>query len=135
MSRALQIAAITGVAIIVWILYLYRKGRLKEDHALLWLSVSAAIVLLSSWTDLLLAINWVVGAEKASDVVLAAFVAFLLLICIYYSIKISELAEQNKKLAQELALMKVSKAINRKEEPGAGHSTLGQLLGKEKHEK
>jgi len=117
MSRALQIAAITGVAIILWVLYLYRKGRLKEDHALLWLSVSAAIVLLSTWTDLLLAVNWVVGAEKASDVVLAAFVAFLLLICIYYSVKISELAEQNKKLAQELALMKVAKkATDRKED-------------------
>jgi len=64
-----------------------------------------------------LAINWVVGAEKASDVVLAAFVVFLLLICIYYSIKISELAEQNEKLAQELALMKVEeKAVARKEE-------------------
>jgi hypothetical protein len=116
MSRALQVAAITGVAIILWILYLYRKGRLKEDHALLWLSVSAGIVLLSSWTDLLLAINWVVGAEKASDVVLAAFVVFLLLICIYYSVKISELAEQNEKSAQELALMKVEKETNKKED-------------------
>lgn len=117
MSNALQIATITGVAIIVWILYLYRKGRLKEDHALLWLSVSAAIVLLSSWTDLLLAINWVVGAEKTSDVVLAAFIVFLLLICIYYSVKISELAEQNEKLAQGLALMRVEeKATARKKD-------------------
>ena len=108
MSRALQLAALAGVAIIVWVLYLYRRGRLKEDHALLWLGVSAAIVVLSTWTDLLSAVNWVVGAEKASDVVLAAFVAFLLLICIYYSVKLSELREQNKKIAQELALLKAN---------------------------
>lgn len=106
MSRALQLAALAGVAIIVWVVYLYRRGRLKEDHALLWLGVSAVIVVLSTWTDLLLAVNWIVGAEKASDVVLAAFVAFLLLICIYYSVKLSELREQNKKIAQELALLK-----------------------------
>lgn len=106
MSRALQLAALAGVAIIVWVVYLYRRGRLKEDHALLWLGVSAVIVVLSTWTDLLSAVNWVVGAEKASDVVLAAFVAFLLLICIYYSVKLSELREQNKKIAQELALLK-----------------------------
>ena len=105
MSRSLQFAAITGVVIILWVIYLYRKGRLKEDHALLWLSVSAVIVLLSTWTDLLLAINQVIGAEKASDVVLAAFIAFLLLNCIYFSVRISELAEKNKKLAQEIALM------------------------------
>jgi hypothetical protein len=102
----LQLAALAGVAIIVWVVYLYRRGRLKEDHALLWLGVSAVIVVLSTWTDLLSAVNWVVGAEKASDVVLAAFVAFLLLICIYYSVKLSELREQNKKIAQELALLK-----------------------------
>ena len=107
MSRALQISAITGVLIIIWVLYLYRKGRLKEDHALLWISVSAVIVLLSTWTDLLLAINWLVGAERVTDVVLAAFVAFLLVICIYYSVKISELTEQNKRIAQEIAIMKV----------------------------
>jgi len=106
LSRALQLAALAGVAIIVWVVYLYRRGRLKEDHALLWLGVSAVIVVLSTWTDLLLAVNWIVGAEKASDVVLAAFVAFLLLICIYYSVKLSELREQNKKIAQELALLK-----------------------------
>jgi len=106
LSRALQLAALAGVAIIVWVVYLYRRGRLKEDHALLWLGVSAVIVVLSTWTDLLSAVNWVVGAEKASDVVLAAFVAFLLLICIYYSVKLSELREQNKKIAQELALLK-----------------------------
>jgi len=116
MSRALQISAITGVLIIVWVLYLYRKGRLKEDHTLLWVSVSVAIILLSTWPDLLLAINWLVGAERTTDVVLAAFIAFLLLICIYYSTKISELTEQNKRLAQELALVKVtSNVTNRKE--------------------
>ena len=107
MSRALQISAITGVLIIIWVLYLYRKGRLKEDHALLWISVSVVIVLLSTWTHLLLAINWLVGAERVTDVVLAAFVAFLLVICIYYSVKISELTEQNKRIAQEIAIMKV----------------------------
>lgn len=102
----MQFAALAGVAIIVWVVYLYRRGRLKEDHTLLWLGVSTVIVVLSTWTDLLSAVNWVVGAEKASDVVLAAFVAFLLLICIYYSVKLSELREQNKKIAQELALLK-----------------------------
>jgi len=108
MSRALEIAAITGVVLIVWVLYLYRKGRLKEDHALLWLFVSAVVVVLSTWTDLLLAINWLVGAEKVSDVVLAAFVAFLLVIGIYYSVKISELTEQNRQIAQELAIIKTN---------------------------
>jgi uncharacterized membrane protein len=68
--------------------------------------VSAIIVVFSTWTDLLLAINWFVGAEKVSDVVMAMFIAFLLIVCIYYSVKISELEEKSKKMAQALALIK-----------------------------
>jgi len=107
MSRALEIAAISGVVIAVWVLYLYRKKRLKEDHAILWLFVSVGIVVISTWTDLLLAMNTVVGVSNPTDLVLVAFVAFLFLICIYYSIRISELSEQNRKLAQETAILKM----------------------------
>jgi hypothetical protein len=107
MSRALFIAAIAGVAIAIWVLYLYRKKRLKEDFAILWLSVSIIIVLLSTWTDLLLAVNWVVGAANVSDVVLATFVAFLIVVSIYYCEKLSQLSEQNKKLAQEIGILKL----------------------------
>ena len=107
MSRALEIAAITGVVIAVWVLYLYRKKKLKEDHAILWLFVSVGIVVISTWTDLLLAMNIVVGVGNPTDLVLAAFVAFLFLICIYYSVRISELSEQNRKLAQETAILKM----------------------------
>jgi len=105
MSRALQLAALVGVAIMLYVFYLYRKGKLKEDYAILWISVSATIILLSTWSDLLLIINWVVGAERTSDIVLAAFIAFLLVICIYYSARLSELREQNKKMAQEIAIL------------------------------
>lgn len=109
MSNALSIAAIAGVAIAVWVLYLYKKKKLKEDYTILWLFVSIIVVLLSTWTDLLLSINWFVGAEKVSDVVLAAFIAFLIIISIYFSVRLSHLAEQNKKLAQEIAIIRAPK--------------------------
>ena len=104
-SRSLALAAIMAVVIIVWVLYLYRKRKLNEDYVILWISVSIVIVLLSTWTDLLLAINWLVGAEKVSDLVLAAFTAFLLVICIYFSVRLSELKEQNKRMGQEIAII------------------------------
>ena len=107
MSNALTIAGIMGFLILGWVLFLYRRKRLKEDQALLWISVSVAVILLSTWTGLLVGINQVVGAAKVSDVVLSAFVALLILVSIYYSMKISELAEQNRKMAQQLAVMTV----------------------------
>ena len=107
MSNALAIASGVGFAILVWVVFLYRRKRLKEDHAILWIAVSVSVILLSTWTGLLEIINQVVGAAKASDVVLAAFVAFLIIVSIYYSIKISDLTEQNRKIAQEIAILKV----------------------------
>jgi len=108
MSNALAIAAIAGLLILAMVLFLFRRGKLKEDHALLWISVSIAIVVLSTWTELLIAIDQAVGAAKASDVVFAAFVAFLIVVSIYYSVKISELSEQNRRIAQELAVLKMA---------------------------
>ena len=104
MSNSLAIAALVGLAILVWVIFLYRKGKLKEDLALLWIAVSVAIVLLSTWTGLLVAINQIVGAANVSNVVLAAFVAFLIIVSIYYSVKISTLEKQNKRMAQEIAV-------------------------------
>ena len=46
MSNSLAIAALVGVSILAWVIFLYRKGKLKEDLALLWIAVSIAIVLL-----------------------------------------------------------------------------------------
>ena len=74
---------------------------------MLWTSVSVAILILSTWTALLVAVNQVVGAARVSDVVFASVVAFLIVVNIYFSIRISELTEQNRKIAQEVAVMKM----------------------------
>ncbi len=108
MSNALLIATLAGLVIVIWVLFLYRRKRLKEDLAILWIVVSAIIIMLSNWPDLLLGINLFIGAANISDVVLAAFIAFLIIISIYYSVRLSELSEQNKRLAQEIALMKMA---------------------------
>jgi hypothetical protein len=108
MSNALTLATLAGIAILAWVLFLYRKGRLKEDHALLWVAVSVSVILISTWTGLLATINEIVGAARSSDVVLAAFVAFLLIVSIYYSVRISGLERQNKRIAQEIAVMKLT---------------------------
>jgi hypothetical protein len=111
MSKALQIAAITGGVIALWVLYLYRKKKMNEDQAILWLFISLGIVVLSTWTDLLLAIGAVVEVENVTDLVTAAFVAFLLLISIFYSVKISELVERTKRLTQEVAMLKAGSEV------------------------
>lgn len=120
MTRALDVAAIIGAAITLWIIYLYRKKRLTEDHAILWLFISLSIIIMSTTQDLLWVLRWTLGVWNVTDVVLAAFVGFLLIISIYYSVKISELEKQNQRLVQEMALLKVKEEATSREE--AEHS-------------
>lgn len=61
----------------------------------------------------MLAINQVVGAANISDVVLAAFVAFLIIVSIYFSVRLSELTERNRKIAQHLALLNLTQSKDR----------------------
>jgi len=108
MTRALDVAAIVGVAITIWIIYLYRKKRLTEDHAILWIFISLSIIIMSTTQDLLWILKWTLGVWNVTEVVLAAFIGFLLIMSIYYSVKISELTDQNERLVQELALIEAA---------------------------
>jgi len=99
LSNALILSASLGVATAIGVICLYRKGKLKEDHAIFWLFISIIIIALSTFQDL--------------SIVLASFIFLLILVSIYYSVTISELIEQNKKLAQELAMLTIHKKENK----------------------
>jgi hypothetical protein len=105
LSNALTLSTILGIATIVWILFLYRRGKLKENYALFWILISSTIVIISTFQDLLVWANSILQAGSTTWVVLASFVFLLIVTSIYYSMKISELTEQNKKIAQALALL------------------------------
>jgi hypothetical protein len=105
LSNALTLSAILAIAILVWILFLYRRGKLKENYALFWILISLAIAIISTFQVLLTWANLILQAGSTTWVVLTSFIFLLILVSIYYSVKISELTEQNKRIAQALALL------------------------------
>lgn len=108
MNFKLQIlAGILGIFIFVYIIELVRKRRLREEYSWLWLIAGAAIVVLSLWYDLLLAISIFLGGIYPSSVLFLFGLLFLLIICVQQSIKISRLTDQVKELSQEIAIMNV----------------------------
>ena len=105
MGNALILSSILGVAMIVGILILYRKGKLKENYALFWLLISFTITILSTFQDLIGFANLILQSSDPTYVVLVSFIFLLIVVSIYYSVKISELTEKNKKIVQALALL------------------------------
>jgi len=103
----IKILAVVGSsAVLVAVIELIRRGRLKEKYSLLWLFAGGVLLLLSMSRGLLEYIAHLFGIfYPPSFLFLLAFL-FLLLITLHFSVVISGLSDKNKKLAQEVALLR-----------------------------
>ena len=100
------IAVIFSVSLLIGIVDLIRRGMLKEQYALLWLASAVILLILSVWRGLLDKIALAMGiAYPPSFLFLVAFL-FLLLIVLHFSVIISDFSEKNKRLTQEVAILK-----------------------------
>ena len=97
-------AAIAAVILLLVILELIRSRRLQERYALLWLLTGIVILVLAVWRGLLSRLADLVGIAYPPSAlfILAAF--FALIVLLHYSTVISKLSDQNRILAQRLAL-------------------------------
>ena len=97
-------ALMVCIAVFIFILEMVRRRKLREEYSWLWLLTGFVIIMLVVWYDLLVFITHVIGAALPTTTLFLFGVLFLLLICLHYSIKISTLTDQVRKLAQELAI-------------------------------
>jgi hypothetical protein len=102
-----KILAIAGSATLLFLVFeLIRRGRLKERYALLWLFSGAVLLILSLSRSLLEYIARQVGIFYPPSLLFLIAFLFLLLITLHFSAVISGLSEKNKRLAQEIALLR-----------------------------
>ena len=106
-------AIIASLSIFVVIVYLVKKGKLKEEYSWLWLLTGAVILLLVVWYDLLLFLTNLIGAVTATTTLFIFGIVFLMLITLHFAIKISTLSDQVKNLAQKLSLLEAEKDAER----------------------
>lgn len=110
MTRVQQIfAVLTSVVILAFIVELVRRRRLKEEYAWLWILTSVGMVLLASWYGLLEWVSRLIGAITVTTTLFLFALIFLLLISIHYSMVISRLTTQVRRLTQELAILEATR--------------------------
>jgi hypothetical protein len=102
-------AIIASLAIYIVIIYLVKKGKLREEYSWLWLLTGAVIILLVIWYDLLLFLTNLIGAVSATTTIFIFGIVFLMFISLHFAIKISSLSDQVKNLAQKLSLHEAEK--------------------------
>jgi hypothetical protein len=98
-------AAGASILLLAIVFELIRSRRLQERYGLLWLLTGVVILVLALWRDALGKIANVAGIAYPPSALFVLFLVFILVVLLHYSTVISDLSEQNKVLAQNLALL------------------------------
>lgn len=114
MSRILAVGM--SLFLICLIFELVRRKKLKEKYAILWLFSGGIILVLAVFNNILYWLTNLLGITLPINTVFFFGVFFIILINLHFSLVISNLSEQNKKIAQKLALLETEiKSFDKKE--------------------
>jgi hypothetical protein len=117
--RVAVVAAIASALFLLVIFELIRSRRLQERYALLWLVTGSVILLLSVWRDALRLVAEQIGIAYPPSALFVIGFLFILAVLLHYSTVISELAEKNVRLAQDIALVEERLRIHERGTDGA----------------
>ena len=105
-------AIISSLSILITIIYLVKKGKLREEYSWLWLLTGFVILLLVLWYDLLMMLTKLIGAVLPTTTLFIFGIIFLMLIALHSAIKISLLNDQIKNLAQKVSLLEANDKLS-----------------------
>ena len=115
------IAIFVSISLFLYIFYLIRKKKIKEEYSLLWLSSSFVFIVFSIWRHGLELFAKLIGIAYPPAALFLILMLAIFLILIEFSINISKLSEKIKIMAQEQALLKneleALKAVKQTENP------------------
>jgi hypothetical protein len=95
-----------AVVIALVVVFYIRRWRLREEYSLLWLFLSAALIILTIDQGVM---EWAarrLDVSYSPAVLFFLALAFVAVMLFHYSLEISRLSDQNKMLAQEMSLLR-----------------------------
>jgi hypothetical protein len=106
MGLRIQIVAVLATAALFLVVFeLVRRRRLMERYALLWMFSAAVLLGLAVWKQLLEQVATAIGIYYAPSALFVIAFGFILVLLLHFSLVVSRLADQNKVLAQKVALL------------------------------
>ena len=120
MERIQVFSILASAAVCIIIVELVRKKKLMEKYSLIWIFSAVILITLSLWRNLLERLADFLGIYYAPTALFIVLSFCGLGLLVHFSIAISKLTEQNKILAQEVALLK--NEVQTKNESGSAQS-------------
>ena len=104
-SRLTFVAAVGVVLVLAVIIELIRRHRLQERYALLWIVTGAVMLVLALWRQGLHAFADLIGVAYPPSALFMVAGLFVFVVLLHFSTVLSRLSDQNKTLAQKIALL------------------------------
>lgn len=99
------VAILVSLILLLVTVQLIRKRKLREEYALLWLLATFTILLLSVFGGIVSALARFLNIAYSPTLPLVAGILFALVVLLSLSVALSNQADQNRDLAQEMALL------------------------------
>lgn len=101
-STALVISILTVGAIV----FLMRSRRIREKYAAAWITLAVLVIVIGVFPDLLEHLARFLGVQTPINLLFLASVVLLLIVSVQFSVEISQLEEETRTLAEEIALLR-----------------------------
>ena len=118
------LVVIVALLIALTVVWYVRRWRLKEQYSLLWLVLAIGMVVPAAAPGL---VEWFANRLEVVDAPALLFfmaLAFVAVMLFHYSLEISRLSDENRLLAQDLALMR-TRIGERPDRSGGGSGPPG----------
>jgi hypothetical protein len=87
--------------------FLLRTRRIREKYAAIWILLTVAVILTGVFPQLAFWLSSLVGVRTPANLVFAIAIVVLLAVCIQLSTEVSNLEEETRTLAEEIALLRL----------------------------
>lgn len=105
----LRLQIFIGVVVVLWLLYIVNMVRNKKvdlRYALSWLMVGTIVLIFDIFPGLIAGLAELVGISLASNAVFFMGFVFVVMLIFLLTVSVSNLSVKNKKLTQEMALLR-----------------------------
>lgn len=99
------ISILICVILVVYVFELVRRRHLNEEYSMGWLVTGSIMLTFSIFDDLLVWISDLVGATLFTSTLFFFGLLFLVVICLHFSIRISALTNQVRRLTQHVGIL------------------------------
>jgi len=102
--------AITIVVTLVFIFELLRRKALREKYAFVWILTALVLIVGSLFPEFAINLSNALGFATIASFLMVFFGIIILMITMQLSLELGKVEDQNQRLAEELALLKMKSA-------------------------